>query len=95
MTSDGKKSRHKIVRRKIVVRQKKDAVISDVTNCRAATKHQDARYLASDTAKYRAIMDHSPIRQNFNFGKKNEIYRNSQKKHFQISKTAKFGCGMF
>ena len=47
MTSDGKKSRHKIVRRKIVVRQKKDAVISDVTNCRAATKHQDARYLVT------------------------------------------------
>ena len=40
-------------------------------------------------------IDHSPIRLNFDLGTKNEIYRHSWKEHAQISKTAKFGCGMF
>ena len=36
-------------------------------------------------------IDHSPIRLNFDLGTK----KHSWKEHVQISKTAKFGCGMF
>ena len=40
-------------------------------------------------------MDHSPIGLNFDIGKKNKIFHHSWKEHVQISKIAKFGCGMF
>ena len=43
----------------------------------------------------RKSTDHSPIRLNFDFCKKNEIYRHSWKEHLQISKTAKFGFDIF
>ena len=40
-------------------------------------------------------MDHSPIRVNFDLGKKNKIYHHSWKEHLGISKIAKFGFEMF
>ena len=40
-------------------------------------------------------MDPSLTRLNFDLGKKNEIYRHSEKEYLQISKTATFGSAIF